>query len=119
MRDPVDDSADLVEDEALDPAAQRIQQKMRRLLMGSSLVMLIGFVAVFAAIFYKISAGSNSVSAEAVAATIALSPDAKVLQVALSEGQLVLLVNEGAGQALIYVDPVTGKKLGRTDFMAR
>lgn len=92
---------------------------MRRLLMGSSMVMLVGLVAVFAAIFYKISEGSNDVSADALAATIALGPEARVLSAQMVDGKLMLLVNEGTAQALVYVDPVTGKNLGRTDFMAR
>lgn len=46
------------QEEPLDPAVERIQVKLRRLLMGSTLIMFLGFGAVVAAIVYKINENS-------------------------------------------------------------
>ncbi|WP_063301083.1 hypothetical protein [Pseudovibrio sp. WM33] len=118
MRDPNTDSDETVQNE-LDPAALRLQGKLRRLLMGSSLVMVLGLLAVFAAIFYKINAGNSNVSADSIAATIAIGPEAQIISVTQMDGNLVMLIKEGPTQALVYVDPVTGRKIARTDFVAR
>lgn len=87
--------------------------------MGSSLVMVLGLFAVFAAIFYKINANNSNVSADEIAATIAIGPNAQVLSVTKMDDTLVLLVKDGSSQALVYIDPVTGRKIARTDFVAR
>ncbi|MCK7613198.1 hypothetical protein [Roseibium sediminicola] len=103
----------------LDPEAQRIQAKLKRLLLGSSLVMIAGFIAVFAAILYKINSNKSDLSDAPFAATIAVGADADILQVSTGEGMLLVLVREGSKTALLRLDPVTGKELGRTDFVAR
>ncbi|GAB2184532.1 hypothetical protein [Roseibium sp. LAB1] len=103
----------------LDPAAERIQAKLKRLLLGSSLVMIAGFIAVFAAILYKINSNKTDVSADQYAATVAVGADAEILQANISGGLLMVLVREGSKTALLRFDPVTGKQLGRTDFVAR
>lgn len=81
--------------------------------------MVLGLLAVFAAIFYKINANNSNVSADNIAATIAIGAEAKVISVTQMDGNLVVLVKEGASQALVYIDPVTGRKIARTDFVAR
>ena len=42
------------EDKPLDPAAARIQQKLRRLMMISGLTLGVGLIAVFSAIIYRV-----------------------------------------------------------------
>jgi len=107
------------EEAQLDPAAQRVQAKLKRLLFGSTLIMFAGFIAVFAAILYKINTYEADPSEAAFAGRLAVGPDADVLQVTLAEGMLLVLVSEGSGKALLRFDPQTGKELGRTDFSAR
>ncbi len=96
-----------------------VQHKLRRLLMGSSLVMVIGLIAVFAAIFYKLNARNTNLSGDNIAATVAIGQNARVLSVTNQDGRLILLINKDSAQSLVYIDPVTGKILGKTDFMAR
>ncbi|MEP3667131.1 MAG: hypothetical protein ABJN42_10405 [Roseibium sp.] len=103
----------------LDPDAQRIQAKLKRLLLGSSLVMIAGFIAVFAAIVYKINTNSADPSVTPFAATISVGADAQIVQTSLEDGMLLVLVREGSKTALLRFDPVTGRQLGRTDFVAR
>jgi len=107
------------EEAPLDPATQRVQAKLKRLLFGSSLIMLAGFVAVFAAILYKINTYEADPAEAAFAATVAVGPEAEVLQATLAEGVLLVLVREGSRTALLRFDPKSGVELGRTDFVAR
>lgn len=89
------------------------------MLLGSSLVMIAGFIAVFAAIVYKINTNSADPAEAPFAATIAVGADAQIMQTSLAQGMLLVLVREGSKTALLRFDPVTGKQLGRTDFVAR
>lgn len=107
-------------DEApLDPAAQRVQAKLKRLLLGSTLIMFAGFIAVFAAILYKINTYKADPADVDFAATIAVGAEAEVLQATLSDGIMLVLVREGSATALLRFDQMTGKPLGRTDFVSR
>ncbi len=81
--------------------------------------MVLGLLAVFAAIFYKINTNNSNVSADNIAATIAIGPEVQVISVTEVNGTLVILIKEGPTQALVYIDPVTGRKIARTDFVAR
>ncbi|MET1412638.1 hypothetical protein ABVF61_10245 [Roseibium sp. HPY-6] len=103
----------------LDPMAERLQSKLRRLLLGSFLIMFAGLIAVFAAILYKINSGSTDVSADDFASTIVVGPEAEVLQATVSDGIVYVLVREGSKTALLRIDPSTGVEIGRTDFVAR
>ncbi len=80
--------------------------------------MLAGFVAVFAAIFYKINSSDGS-GGDTIPSTIAIGPDAVVQSVNLIDGRLIVLVREGTATALLHFDPSSGRQLGRTDFVAR
>ena len=103
----------------LDPAAERIQARLKRLLFGSSLIMFAGLFAVFAAILYKINTDDTDISQDAFASSIVVGPDAEVVQATVSDGVIYVLVREGSKTALLRVDPVSGKQIGRTDFVAR
>jgi hypothetical protein len=103
----------------LDPAAERLQAKLKRLLAVSGLIMTLGFVAVFAAIIYRLSDRASPPDASDIAATIAIGKDGRVESMALAEGRLILLVREGAASKLLYLDPTTGTVIGETAFVAR
>ena len=106
------------EEAPLDPAAQRLQAKLRRLLLGSSLIMFLGFIAVFAAIMYKINASGGSVT-DRFAETISLAPGSSVESATLSDGVLVLLVRKENATSVVYVDAQSGAVLGTTGFVGR
>ncbi|AXS41772.1 hypothetical protein [Breoghania sp. L-A4] len=106
----------------LDPAAERLQQKLRRLVFFSSLIMVGGLIAVFSVILYKVigpGAKPAAISAEAIAATIAVGPDAKVRDIEFENGRMIVLIEEGTATALLQIDPATGRVLSRTDFVSR
>ncbi len=101
---------------------EKVQAKLKKLLLFSSLVMAAGLVAVFTAVIYKISSKDSKPEAIAgveMAATVAVGRDANVLQTQVDGDRLFVLVAEGTSRALLQFDARTGKLLGRTDFMAR
>jgi hypothetical protein len=107
------------EDKPLDPAAQRVQAKLKRLLLGSSLIMFAGLIAVFAAIFYKINSNEGGSSGAVFVESVNVGANAEVLQASISEGMMLVLVREGTTTALLRFDPANGKLLGRTVFVGR
>jgi len=113
------------DDEApLDPAAERLRRKLVRLLFVSGGIMMLGLIAVFAAIVYKLGApgsaeGDPSAFERAapgmpVEADLALPPGTRVVGSAL-DGDRVLLTIEAADGAtsLLLVDLTTGQVIGR------
>jgi hypothetical protein len=110
------------EEAPLDPAAERLRRKLARLLLVSGGIMLLGFIAVFAAIVYKLgvlgedepAAASVPGFAEPVEARIGLPAGARLLDAEL-DGERALLTIEGDGgsRELVYVDLATGRVLGR------
>lgn len=103
----------------LDPAMERVQVKLKRLLAVSSLVMVLGFMAVLAAIIYKLSEGGKTADASDIAATVAIGKDGRVEGMARSGDRLILLVRAGAQSKLLYLDAATGRVIGETLFVAQ
>lgn len=81
--------------------------------------MIAGFIAVFAAILYKINSNGTDPAELPFAATVAVGAEAEVVQASIADGMLLVLVREGSKTALLRFDQVTGKPLGRTDFVSR
>ncbi len=79
----------------------------------------VGFLAVIAVIVYKVASGKSNDGFEHIAATVALEKNEKILDIEVMNGKLAVLVDQNGAQSLVYIDPVTGKKLGKTVFLAR
>ncbi|WP_417667610.1 hypothetical protein [Roseibium sp.] len=107
------------EDQPLDPATLKVQMKLKRLLAGSSLIMFAGFIAVFAAIFYKINSSDSGMDPDSIPASIVIGPNAVIEDIELAGGRLLVLVREGDAMALLHIDPVSGQQIGRSKFVAR
>lgn len=92
---------------------ERVRIKLRRLLMGSSLIMVLGFIAVFAALYYRITQTSESDDTGTaqisgampeIAATLALPSDLGALvDVSLSRGQLVASFENGPDSYTVLI----------------
>jgi len=109
---------DDLDDAPLDPAALRLQTKLRRLLLGSSLIMFLGFIAVFGAIIYKINEPSENEGA-VFADTIVLPEALDIQSVSLSEDVLTLVGNTGGATVLVFVDPKSGEVLGSSRLLSK
>lgn len=96
----------------------RVQAKLKRLLAGSSLIMLMGFAAVIAAIFYKINSSDKVIAAKSIPDTIVLGAGRDVLDVELTDDRMLVLVQDGKGKALLHLDPVSGALIGETRLLS-
>ncbi|MFK8250390.1 hypothetical protein [Ancylobacter terrae] len=88
---PDDDRAE----EKLNPAQERVLRKLRGFAMFSGLIMALGFLAVFGAIGYKMTAGSKSAPAM-IDGTLTLPAGARVIS-AVPNGDLLAVTIERNG----------------------
>ena len=92
------------EDKPLDPVMENVRRKMMRLQLVSGDIMLLMFMAVLAAIVYKINTRDGKPEAVASAAGgLAVPSDAPVKATAtLPDGFAVSAVSQAGGQILFY-----------------
>jgi hypothetical protein len=96
---------------------------MVRLLIVSGGIMILGLIAVFAALVYKLgmlgpgdaaaTASGDPFRAAVVQAPIALPPGARVVSADLDGSRALLTVEVDGASALVLIDLATGKTLGR------
>lgn len=102
-------------DPPLDAAAERLRARLARLLLISGGFMMLGFIAVFAALVYKLGfagAGRAVPPGVAVEAAIPLPAGSRLLAADL-EGGRALLTTEAAGvTTLIAVELASGRVVG-------
>jgi hypothetical protein len=113
-------SYDDAETEApLDPAAARLRRKLVRLLFVSGGIMMLGLIAVFSTIVYKLNEGaagrtSRFSAALPVEGRVAIPIGARVVSTALDGDRALLTLSGPDGQtSLLLVDLADGAILGR------
>ena len=113
-----DTDPDEPEEKPLEPAAERIQERMRGMLRMSSLIMAGGLLAVFSAILYRVvkddgpsaATGEIAVPATAGARLLAATPDGE---------RLALLVEDADGtRSAVVVDLSSGAVVSRARLVA-
>ncbi|MEM8794311.1 MAG: hypothetical protein AAGE61_01990 [Pseudomonadota bacterium] len=104
------------EEEPLDPAVERVRQRLKRLLLGSTLIMFLGFGSVVAAIIYKINEPSDEQQASAVPALVTdetlrrarypLPEGARVNGTSIDDGMIAVTYElpAGAGGGILLID---------------
>jgi glycosyltransferase A (GT-A) superfamily protein (DUF2064 family) len=97
----------------LDPAAERLRRKLARLLMISGGFMVLGLIAVFAAILYRLGGGVEAFPPDAVEASLPIPPEAQLLAADLDGGRALLTLQTRDGPLLILMDLSTGRIAGR------
>jgi hypothetical protein len=106
----------------LDAAQERLRRKLVRLLFVSGGIMMLGLIAVFAAIVYKLGDGRGApqspagrLSAEAPAeGAIAVPPGYRLIGAALDGDRALLSLEAPDGTStLLVVDLATGSELAR------
>ena len=84
-----------------DAVERRVVRKLRGMMIGSSLVMIVGFLAVFGVIAYRLSSGGEKVRAPD--ASLPLPAGARLLSAAAGEGRLLLTIEiAGATEVRIF-----------------
>jgi hypothetical protein len=108
-------------DGPLDPAAERLRRKLARLLLVSGGVMMLGLIAVFGAIVYRLGmlgeerAGPTRVgTAGPVEAAIDVPANGRLIAAELDGDRALLTIQDSGGRlSLLLVDLETGATLGR------
>jgi len=104
-----DGSSDV--EKPLDPAAQRLQVKMRRLILISSLTMVLGLISVFVAILYRINRLDDTETAK-FTQSVTIPADQDLISATVSEGRIILHLR-GTGRDSIHLfDEISGEPLG-------
>ncbi|EFL88697.1 hypothetical protein [Ahrensia sp. R2A130] len=109
------DHHDNKDDEPLDPKVEIIRQKLVRLLMVSGGIMLLGFLAVFGAIVYKINSASDVAIAIAPdeARTIAVPQGSQWLGTAPAGNGLLVTLKLADGTTIIQRHDANGTVIAR------
>lgn len=93
----------------LDPATERVRRKMVRLLAVSVGIMLIGVMAVLAAVVYRTTETTQSALEAGASVTIRLPAGAEILETSLDGDRFLIRISTGEGpQELLVVERETG-----------
>ena len=92
-----------LDDDARDAAERRVMRKLRGMMIGSSLVMIVGFLAVFGVIAYRLSSGADRSRTPAPEASLQLPAGARIIATATGEGRLLVTIEvAGATEVRIF-----------------
>lgn len=103
----------------LDPALERVQRKLKRLVAISGAIMAAGLVAVFAAIFYRLAIADKpgETAAGPAELTLRLPTGAAILGASASGDRLTLIVADGDGERTLWIVSLEdGRVLQRVRF---
>ncbi len=99
----------------LDPAQERIVQKVRRLALGSSLIMMLGVLLVLGVIGYRLFAATDR-GRPVPDAIVALPKGARVLSTAVADGKLAVTIELAGAIEVRFYDLSTLEPRGRLQF---
>jgi len=112
--DHPDDPFDV--EKPLDPAAQRLQTRMRRLILISSLTMVLGLMSVFVAILYRINRSdetrTDKIPALALTHSIEIPSSHTILSATISNGRIIVHLRADGRDSIRIFDAGSGKPLG-------
>ncbi|MER2606964.1 MAG: DUF6476 family protein [Siculibacillus sp.] len=106
------------DEKPLDAAQLRLQAKLKRLLLGSTGVMVLGFVAVFAAIFYrvtKVDVKPDPTYGHPIVAELPLPEGARVASTRIDGERMTVTMEGPKGASVLIVDIATMKVIRRLD----
>lgn len=108
------------EDKPLDAAQLRLQAKLKRLLFWSTGVMVLGLVAVFAAIFYRVTRVDGKATASfgpPVIAELPMPEGGRVVGTRLDGNSMAVTVESPKGAAILIVDLDTMRVVRRLELV--
>ena len=109
------------DEKPLDAAQLRLQAKLKKLLLGSTLVMVVGFVAVFAAIFYRVTRSEVKpvpTFDHPLVAELPLPDGARVTASRIDGDRLTLTMEGPKGATVLVLDLATMKAIRRLELTA-
>ena len=110
------------DDNTLDAAQLRLQAKLKRLLFWSTGVMVIGLVAVLAAIFYRVTRvdGKPAVAWDRpVVAAVPMPEGGRIIETRLDGARMTLTIDGAEGATVVLVDLETMKVIRRLELSRR
>ena len=109
---------DEYEEEPLDPATERIQARLRKMMMFSGLTLGLGIFAVFGAILYKVLAESPQGSGEIAGGHRVLEAGMRVDSAVAADTEITLTVTSEDGRQFIRRhDAGTGALIGQWELV--
>ncbi len=109
------------DEKPLDAAQLRLQAKLKRLLFWSTGVMVLGLVAVFAAIFYRVTRADVKPAVawdRPIVAEVPLPDGARVVDTRLDGNRMTVTLEGPRGAAILLVDLETMKVMRRLELNA-
>jgi hypothetical protein len=109
------------EDKPLDAAQLRLQAKLKRLLFWSTGVMVLGLVAVFAAIFYRVTRVDVKpvpTFDHPIIAELPMPEGGRVASTRIDGNRMTVTLESTRGAAILVVDLETMKVVRRLDLVA-
>ncbi len=106
------------DDKPLDAAQLRLQAKLKRLLFWSSGVMVLGLVAVFAAIFYRVTKVDVKPAVawdRPIVAELPMPEGGRVVDTKFDGNRMAVTVEGPKGAAILLVDLETMKVIRRLE----
>lgn len=114
------DRDDLDEEAPLDPAMQRVQAKLRRLMLVSGVTLGVGMVAVFFAVLWRINNPRGEVATgETWQSTIEIPAGAAVVSTDIDGDRLAVTVDGPEGRRILLYHMPTGRPLGTAVLLVR
>jgi hypothetical protein len=112
-------SQTLDDEKPLDPAVERVQRRLRRLIMISGLTLGLGLVAVAVAIFYRLgTAGGAAPAVSSISVNAALPAGSTLVSSTVDGGRIILTYSHPGGTTLFLVDGRTLTVARRLDLKA-
>jgi hypothetical protein len=100
----------------LDAAQLQLQAKLKRLLLFSSGTMILGMIAVFATILYRVYYRTETPPSTVVApmdTQIAVSAGARIVSTSLNGDRMLVTLESSRGAEILVIDLTTMKPLSR------
>lgn len=94
--------ADDIDEEPLDPKVENVRRRLARMQMISSGIMVVGLMAVFLAIVYKVMIDTD-VPKPAIVSDVALPAGSRIIASALHEDTIMLTLQMADGSTQVHV----------------
>ncbi|WP_181708570.1 hypothetical protein [Chthonobacter rhizosphaerae] len=115
------DARDDKEDEApLDPAMERVQQKLRKLMLVSGITLGVGFLAVLFAVIWRVNRlDDDAPRGEAFRSTVEVPAGSTLVDTAVDGDRLAVTVDGPGGRSVHLFHMPSGRLIGSTTLLAR
>ena len=117
--------ADLDDDKPLDPAAERVRQRLVRFMAVNLTILFLAVMVVVGAVVYRAFLSDRGKEPDPAAATettplaasgaLSLPSGAEIVSQSLSANRLSLHIRQAGAEAILVFDLSTGQQVGRFD----